>query len=268
MRILAMVVVKNEVDIIDEYLQTTVNWADKVFILDNGSTDGTWERLQAYNGDKVVVWKRDERPFSNSLRGELFRKFRKEANEGDWWCVRADVDEFYLEDPREFLMRVPRIYNQVDKKSVEYCLTIEDFEENNFVGNFLIDKDKIKYIKPYLWCERRFVREHKGLSWPEGSPEPSIKGLTYPKNILCAHYQSRSPQQLKKRVEERQKARSKSPEKVFAHVPSEDWKDALWNREQAMLDCGMKTWSSLPLKNKRSIIDNVKKRLKRFYNLK
>ena len=38
-------IVKNEFDIIRSVLSAAEEWANKIYIVDNGSTDGTWEAI-------------------------------------------------------------------------------------------------------------------------------------------------------------------------------------------------------------------------------
>ena len=45
MRIFAIMIVKNEIDIIRSVLSAAEEWANKIYIVDNGSTDGTWEAI-------------------------------------------------------------------------------------------------------------------------------------------------------------------------------------------------------------------------------
>lgn len=42
MNIYAIMLVKNEADIVKSVIKDAEKWADKIFILNNGSTDGTW----------------------------------------------------------------------------------------------------------------------------------------------------------------------------------------------------------------------------------
>src|SRR5687768_11826297 len=108
MRIFGICLVKNEADIIAFSLQKASEWAHKIFVYDNGSTDGTWEAVQelAKTNDKIIPWKSEAKPFRDGLRGEVFNEFRHLAQKGDWWCCRLDSDEFYLDDPREVLSKV------------------------------------------------------------------------------------------------------------------------------------------------------------------
>ena len=45
-KIYSLLLVKNEADIIRASLMSAIQWSDKVIIIDNGSTDGTWEIVQ------------------------------------------------------------------------------------------------------------------------------------------------------------------------------------------------------------------------------
>lgn len=84
MKIFAIMLVKNEADIVKSVILDAKKWANRIFIMDNGSTDGTWEIIQSLADDIVVPWKQDFRPYSNGLRADVFNEFRHEAKDGDW----------------------------------------------------------------------------------------------------------------------------------------------------------------------------------------
>ena len=103
--------VKNEADIVKSVILDAKKWADRIFIMDNGSTDGTWEITQSLADDIVVPWKQDFRPYSNGLRADVFNEFRHEAKDGDWWCFKLDADEFYDVVVFDFLLAVETYLN-------------------------------------------------------------------------------------------------------------------------------------------------------------
>ncbi len=162
MKILGMMLVKDEADILEEFLSEASKWADHIFVIDNGSEDGSWEIIQSMKSDKIVPWKQDFSPYRRTMRAEIFQEFRNLAEDGDWWFF-ADVDEFYVENPREFLVKVPEKYQVVFKKSIDYFLTKEDIEEYMFTGDFKKDKEYIRYINPACWTETRFFSVHKKM---------------------------------------------------------------------------------------------------------
>ena len=99
MRIHGLMLVKDEADIVGATLEAAARWCDSIYVFDNGSSDGTWELIQAIaaRDPRVVPYKQDAKPFRQSLRGEIFRQFRDRAHPGDWWCI-LDGDEFYACD--------------------------------------------------------------------------------------------------------------------------------------------------------------------------
>src|SRR5215471_11978139 len=104
MRIQALMVIRDEDDIILESLAQLLTWVDAIYILDTGSTDATWEIVnEAASDDKrVVPFKSRAYLFDDRIRGYIFNTFRSRFDDGDW-IVRADADEIYHVDPRTFL---------------------------------------------------------------------------------------------------------------------------------------------------------------------
>ena len=121
--------VKNEVDIVGHTLKEAQKWCDKIFILDNGSTDGTWELVNSMKNDVVIPWKQYFGDYHNGLRADVFNEFKHLSEPGDWWCYKLDADEFYIDNPRDFLSKIPKKYHWVGKKSLDYFVMKEDIEE-------------------------------------------------------------------------------------------------------------------------------------------
>jgi hypothetical protein len=109
--------VKNEEDIIASTLRAAAEWSDKLIVLDNGSTDRTWEIVNdmASLHPCIIPFAQDGRPFRIGLRALMFDAFKHEMTDEDWWCIRMDADEFYVESPREFLQNIPKRFKQVSK---------------------------------------------------------------------------------------------------------------------------------------------------------
>jgi glycosyltransferase involved in cell wall biosynthesis len=247
MNIFAILVIKNEIDVVRECLRAASDWADRIFVLDNGSTDGTWEAVTNMENKTVVPWKQDFGPFRRSLRGDVFNRFREEATEGDWWCYKLDVDEFYIDDPKDFLRRVPRRFHLVRKKSIDYVITPEDLEEHEFTENFEHNRELIRYVKPVAYTEGRFFRHRSRLTWPADRSAPEHVGIAYPKPILARHYQYRSPTQMEKRLSVRRAIPKDSSGAPFRHVTESNWREMLYSRQDCVLDQGAATYKSLPI---------------------
>lgn len=253
MNIFAIMLVKNEADIVRSVIEDAEKWADRIFVMDNGSTDGTWEIVQSLKNSIVVPWKQDFRPYSNGLRADVFNAFRHEATDGDWWCFKLDADEFYADNPRSFLAGVPKKYGLVAKKSFDYVITKEDVEEYEFSGDFPSDRTHIQYIKNSCWAEPRFFKYRSSLKWEfsETSHYPKYAGILYPKLISVQHYQFRSPGQMQLRLDLRNSLANKQNGICFRHVKQTSYKELLENRS----DCIHSTeingggWQNIPVRN-------------------
>lgn len=226
MRIHGLMLVKDELDIIDETVDAALAWCDRMYVFDNGSSDGTWERIKWWGKShpEVVPYKQEAVPFSQALRGEIFRHFRDEVEPGDWWCV-LDADEIYIDDPKAFLAAIPARFGEVWSSSFQYYFTDEDLERHEADHDVFHAQRVQDRLRCYLnnWSESRFMRHHAGLVWPEdrdGHPVGQRPvGLTrrWPKRIRLKHYQYRSPEQIQRRLDSRMNSGS------YQHEHQSDW---------------------------------------------
>ncbi|WP_072062436.1 glycosyltransferase family 2 protein [Pluralibacter gergoviae] len=221
-KIFALMTVKNEDDIVIETLDNASIWADYIFILDNGSTDNTWKILVDYakKNKKIILWGRYEGSFYLALRQVIYREFKSYAQLGDWWC-RLDGDEFYIDDPREFLSSLDEDIDHVYNASFQYYYTHDDYqrERNN--------ESKISVTKRLQWykcnhSEIRFVKHNTFICWPQNSEWPINLNKPYHKRIRLKHYQYRDIQQIIERLRARNAPNSGSS---FSHekVSVDEW---------------------------------------------
>ena len=242
MNIYALCVVKNEADIIRYTLKQAAKWATNIFVLDNGSTDGTWEIIQRLGKkeEKIVPWKQTHEPFYEGIRGELYNQFRHVAKPGDWWCHRLDADEVYGSHPEDFLKNVPSYYDYVAKKSIDYVLTYEDIATIDFESYSFEDTvTKIKHVLPHAWIEKRFFRHKLNAVWKENDEVIQLAGMIYPKTIPVKHYQYRSPQQIQQRLDTRIASKNdgsvpKDGKARWVHVREHSWKDLIYEQNQVL----------------------------------
>ena len=232
-KIYSLLLVKDEADVITASLSDACRWSDKIIVIDNGSTDGTWEKVQALalTHPQVVPWLRYDGPFHIGLRARAFRAFRHELTCRDWWCVRLDADEFFTGDVRAFLASVPLACQTVKKSSRDYVLTFEDLQEHNFSGSFEADRPFIRSFLPLRRQERRFMRHSPLLVWKETWRYPHPWGRVYAKPVEVEHFQYRSPQQMERRFLTRQKAKSDGCGS-FKHEQGASWRDYLVSRAE------------------------------------
>lgn len=224
MKIFASCVIKNEGDIIEECLRSASKWADRIFVFDNGSTDDTWEKVQALQSDIVVPWKQDGKVFQESRRSEPFNAFRREASPGDWWC-RLDADEFYIDNPRDFLSRIPRWQHVVWGIAVEYYLTHGDLEQLNFSAPIAEILQSLRYYRAEN-SEQRFFRYRPGMIWNEAEGWPRHIGIPATERIRYKHYKYRSPQQTQLRLDTRRESQARGYH-ILSHQTATKWEDEI-----------------------------------------
>lgn len=232
--------VKNEVDVVGYVLKDAEKWADKIFILDNGSTDGTWELIQSLKNNVITPWKQYFGEYHNGLRADVYNEFKHLCQPGDWWCYKLDADEFFVDDPREFLASLPATDTWVSKQSIDYKLTKEDVEEYTFTDNFETDKEFLKYYYVPMYSEGRFFKYRKGLKWTNEvtSHYPAHAGVMSDSKILVRHYQFRSPNQIMNRIKTRHAAEAFKVKRSWGSEQSENWEDYLKNRSDLVYDDG------------------------------
>jgi glycosyltransferase involved in cell wall biosynthesis len=241
MKIHAMLLVKNEADIMQKALLAALHWCDNIYVLDNGSTDGTWEMVKelAQQHPEIVPFKQDDVMFSRALRADIFNAFRSNAGPQDWWC-EMDADEFYIDDPRIFLAKIPDRFQIVYSASFTYYFTDQDA--------ILYRQDPAKYLeipvqqrlRYYLnnWGEPRFFRHSDDIVWTRsrdyGGYPPKILFVApaYPVRIWLKHYQYRSPQQIEKRLLTRRSAIEAGS--AFKHEALPNWDAAYATRRTSI----------------------------------
>jgi hypothetical protein len=234
MKIHAICLVRNEADVIQECLLEAANWADRIYLYDGASTDGTWELLQSLRSEKIIPWRSDNTTFREGLRALVYDAFRHDAREGDWWC-QLNGDEFYTEDPRAFLSAVPSYEHVVWGLMIQYYLTPEDVADaSQWHGQFAADRDRIRYYRAAC-AERRFFRHRDRLHWSDQNAWPEHLGVVHPKLLPFRHYPYRSPQQIQMRLDVRRDNRARGFE-GWDHAKELDWKEKIVPRDGLHFD--------------------------------
>lgn len=230
MKIYSILLAKNEADIIRSSLLDACRWSDKIIVMDNGSTDGTWEIVQelSQTEPKIIPFMQYCGPFHIGLRSKAFYAYKKEMKRGDWWCVRLDADEFFVGDVRGFLQKVPRRFRTIKKESTDYVLTQEDINTIPFSGDFEKDKVYITHFKEEKRRERRFMRHSWYLIWKNTWRQPHPWGRVWKEYLPVNHYQYRNPEQMQKRYETRQKAKADGCG-TFKHEQGKSWEEYIKN---------------------------------------
>ncbi len=223
MKIYAICVEKNEADIIQYTLKRALEWADKIIVYDNGSTDGTWEIVKGFNNSKIVPFRHDNRPYSDGLRAEIFNAFKHELADGDWWVI-LDGDEEYEQNPRQFIQNQKSYFHHINGRKIDFCFDLMKIDELLFIGNFESDRHLFNFYTPEVWSEPRAIKHRRKLQWRVEKIWPTTLGLVCSQTIPIRHYPLRSPNQIKKRWSTRRDIRERGGQS-FNHWEKDDWKE-------------------------------------------
>lgn len=227
MKIYAISLIKNHSDVVACNLIAAAKWADKIFVFDNGSTDGTWDIVKGLASEKIIPYKYSTVPFRDSLRLEVFETFRHELDEGDWICFKLDVDEFYWEDPRDFLAKQDDSVGLVKGLGIEFQYTQDNLKNDDEV--FSTEKFEYCVIQNF---EERFIRYRKRLKWNNHDSLPIHPGVTSKQMIRFAHYQYRSKAQIIKRLKDQKNAINSGFSAYWEKDLDAEWKDKIVDKSK------------------------------------
>lgn len=225
-RIYGVMIAKNEADIIGQSLVNGLNHCDKIIVMDNMSTDGTWELvgdLAHRHPGRIITHGRIEQAFHDCLRSIGYNAYHHELTAADWW-LRFDADEFLNEDPQPILELAAREdADFVRANQMEFALTDLDvaaIERGEDSRDLPIEQRRRHYR--VTWREFRFFRNHPSVKWqvelsPQ-FPQGLSKDRVGSRAIFNRHYAHRDIEQLKTRIA----ARRGSPS--FTHVTEADWR--------------------------------------------
>ncbi|QGX92329.1 glycosyltransferase [Tatumella sp. TA1] len=195
-KILSIMTVKNEYDIVEDVIVSALKWSDYIIIMDNNSDDGTWDIVKKLSDrhERVLLWGRYYGKFKDSIR-RMYQDFKYLARAGDWWC-RLDADEFYIDNPRDFIDKIDLNNDYICSASSQYYLTEIDFDRG--VKSY-------KELEGFKcnWGETRFFKEKNNINWPESQGWPINLFSRSESFIRLRHYQYRNSNQIKNRYKVR-----------------------------------------------------------------
>jgi glycosyltransferase involved in cell wall biosynthesis len=205
MRIVAITRVLNEADIIECFVRHTAQFASHHVLLDNGSTDGTFDILAALKREGVPLTVHQSKSISFPESDALTELYRRacEAHAPDW-VLSVDADDFI--DDRQlpgglhpYLQRVlnsPIGAHYVSMPMVNYAATAQDDAAEQItpvrLRKRLAPSDVPKIILRGNLLDQG-LRIANGSHWASLKDQSAVE-LREPR-LWLAHYSERSPYQ-------------------------------------------------------------------------
>lgn len=217
MKLYAITIVKNEADIIAYTLKKASEWADKIIVLDNGSTDGTWEIVKELSDKQIVAFKQDFGPYSDGMRSQVFHAFKHELTNEDWWVIQ-DSDEIYQESPKDFIFTNQGYCHHINGKKIDFLPSKEVFENSDAIHIGSFEKDFTLY-SGNAWSEPRIMKNRYGMKWTKIWPD--FLGVRCNETIHISHFPLRSKRQEQMRKSIRKESIERGGQ-VFGHWVQEN----------------------------------------------
>lgn len=246
MKIYAICLVKNEDDVIGQTLVYATRYCDKIFVIDNGSTDQTWHIVQELSKQhpEIVPFVQTLDRYDDGLRWLVYDAHHQDLTDQDWWMI-LDGDEFLAEDPRPVIQEaMKKRADVIDANQIQFYYTDKDYEAWQAGQD---NREQPIYMRRRYYRidnrETRFFRNQSTGTWEisflrrklpvppwlrsaaSSDPRqtlPSRIGKKLRRRILNRHYQYRDPEQIEKRL----KLRFGNP--LFAaQVKSPDWQSVI-----------------------------------------
>jgi hypothetical protein len=204
MKLNAICIIKNEVDIIADTLDYALMFCDTIYVFDNASTDGSWELIceKADLDPRIVIAAHTDEIYRNQFRNRVYNMFNHNFSASDWWYI-LDADEMLIEDPRPMLLKaMQHNKNQMRVWQAQFYFTDKDLAVYNNENKSLPVPKRRRYYR-INWREPRFFINSPHQKWPEGisGKVPPFCNRLYRPSPICRHYAHRTPEQIKMRHE-------------------------------------------------------------------
>ncbi len=207
-RVLAIMHVYNEADILEQTIQYLLNQDIDVYIVDNWSTDESYEiacRIKNDNPNRVFVERFPVNGYKQKHKYEWYKQLERTeqiSGETDYnWYIHYDVDEIRLSPWKNITLKDALCYidslgyNCVENTVIDFRLTSKD--EEIFNKNAYYEMRVSVYteqLKTWKKCESIDLKESAGHKVKFVYPK------IFPLKILNKHYPMRSLKQASKKI--------------------------------------------------------------------
>ena len=242
----ALLMVRDAADVVEVTLRHTVGLgADRVLVVDNGSTDGTWEVLRRLASELPISVRRDDGPFRQD---RVFTALAREAAvDGADWVLPIDADELWeatadglkevLARSRAAALRVP-VVNFVQRREqrspepaalLTMTMRVPDPQPVSPATVDMVERNRMSFLE-LEYIAKYVVRASPRVSLVTGNHTiAGIAGRVKDTAALtCLHAPLRSPRDLQLKAEHGARVQARGYE------PGESWHVRRWRRlEQA-----------------------------------
>ena len=221
-KVLAIIHSYNEADIIEETIQHLLDQGLYIYVLDNYSTDGSFDivrKIQIENKDRIFLEKFPEEKYEGQHRYEWYKQLEKTeqiAQTLDFdWFIHYDVDEIRISpwknvNLRDAICFIDSLgYNCVENTVIDFRLTRRDeviFNTNGFYA--MRENITTEQLKTWKKSERIELKSSAGHKAQISNPK------IFPLKILNKHYPMRSVEQASKKVFDERKKDYSYDEKI------------------------------------------------------
>lgn len=245
MNLFAISTVRNEADIIDLNVRYHLRQGvDRFLIIDNGSTDGTTQRLARLARDPRVRWSRDAGDWHQAeAQTELARAA---ARAGADWVMSVDADEFWAPSGAASSLKEALAACQGEAAEVEIVNFVQDRRQRELRPGLLLsmvyrvatpigpaqDCERLVESREIAFVEMQYppkmiARAHESLSFSSGAhtiPGLPPDAVRRSDRIVCLHAPLRARQILESKAEQGHRC------EIAGRPPGEAWHVRRWFR--------------------------------------
>ena len=196
MKLAMTLLVKNEIDIIKDHIEYHLSKVDFLIVMDNCSTDGTFEYLQSIKSNKLVLLIQASQNYNQCAW--VTRMVNCTIQLGADWVINSDADEFFIGDLKTVISKFANEgFNQIYPKGSMFYIT--DSKSNSIRNMIYRDPLTVKYSHDkVIHSTDGFSKVLPGNHWAEFHSIVK-KNIVHTDEIRIFHYHVRSWEQFKNR---------------------------------------------------------------------